>query len=286
MTEKRYNFAPPGKMPLAGGDTSPAFAAEALPDGVHAINRRISHYRREGLTRKITPCTKDDLDTGALAADPYYTDYAEGTNMVKVKDTGALLTEPQEVEAARAYFRAQGHTPSVWAAYLATGSHPPYLFERTSFIHYFGENIVALIDIYRPPWKNFYTSDAFFSQWLRALQKSEVVQNLPDAFPKTLYINNITNPITKKELKQMLNDAGTDILSKVPHRLMRWHTLKNTPHIKCVLNILNDYNQVKSLPPHHGYRIENIQLYREEGVYHLKMRVGRPASRSVATRLK
>lgn len=219
------------------------------------------------MSRKVTNCSGEDLDTAALKADPYREVMSP---MKKVMDTGPLLSSPHELSEARTYFQQKGRTPMVWAPYLTMGDCPPYLFEKTSFVNYFGEEVVVLIDMYRPPWKRYYTSDVFFSQWLSTLGKDESVQYLPDTFPTTLYINNITNPDTKRELKKMLK--GEEVCIMEPDEIENWSKLRNTPHLKCVQNILTDFDQIKGRHGE-GHTIDTIQCYKEDEVYNLKMQI-------------
>ncbi|MEO1054002.1 MAG: hypothetical protein AAFX87_25415 [Bacteroidota bacterium] len=276
MTNKRYSFAPPvGLQQINGKQGVPG---EVRRGGEHSIdiydniNKRIHAYQKEGLSCEMAICDEEDLTTVALTMDPYL-DHLPA--LIRVEETGAQLTDPKELEEAHIYFKGKEHIPSIWAAYLATGDYPPFLFEHTSFINYFGEKEVVLIDLYRPPWKPYYTSDVFFSQWLRVLGEEEKVQYLPDTFPETFYINNVTNIDTIKELEKMLREADEDVCIKQPGEIRNWALLKNTPHLKCVLNILKDFNQIKALDGRTGYGINTVQCYRQDTVYNLKMKIGR-----------
>ena len=197
--------------------------------------------------------------------------------MTEVSDIGPPLQSKSEQEEARAYFNRFDHVPANWHHYLKTGKHPPYLFEKTSFVNLFSDDTVIIFDIYRPPWKPFYTSDVFFYQWLKSFGLPILLHHLPQVFPSTLYVHNVTNQRTIFIMKHMLDTASADSFLVANLKDGRWKILRASPHLKSVLRILDNYNEINRLREGLLYQVKSLQLYRNNELYHLKFRFA-PAS--------
>ena len=190
--------------------------------------------------------------------------------MTEVSDIGPTLQTPVELQAARNYFYQKDHIPAIWHQYLKTGKYPPFLFQQTSFINLFSADKIILFDLYRPPWKPYYTSDVFFYQWLKSMGSDINLYNLPLQFPGTIYVHNVTNQVSKHMLKEILNETTSD--AYLIDQLMdaRWSKLRTTPHLKTVMRILDTYNNLNSLRGRSAYYISGLKIYKRAELYHLK----------------
>jgi len=191
--------------------------------------------------------------------------------MIRMSAVGRELASSREWETAKSYFSGKQDIPLAWITYLETGKHPPFNFETTSFINLFGGDTALLLDMYRPPWKQYFTSDVFFMQWLMA-NRRQTLKELPSKFPSTLYVHNVVHKETKYMAEKMLGKEKLSVL-KYNDEAPIWRKLNATPHIKCVRQILSDYNQLNSLRGFPHYRIDTLQIYQVGLFYHLKFRI-------------
>ena len=194
------------------------------------------------------------------------------SSMIEVEATGPPLTCADELAQARRFFRRKEQLPASWVPYLETGSRAPFQMTESSFVNLFSPDTALLLDIYRPPWKGYYTSDVFLCQWLRALGKEADVRALPLTFPAKLYINNINNPVSNRVLDALLDEAESDLLL-LPCTQALWKQLLATPHVRCVAHILDAYNAVNIWRGAQPYAVEAVQVYRRGMVSNLKFTI-------------
>ncbi len=256
MKQKKYNFAPPSTF------LTQDFSTECADQ----INQRIQCFKKQPMHREVNTVKPDEIiKHQAFKMDPHpHRLHA----MIEVREIGDHLHSDRELQQAREYFRKRS-VPEVWQAYLEMGEGLPYHFEEVSFINLFSDRAIGILDIYRPPWKEYYTSDVFFSQWLEATGKPLDVNHLPDAFPKTMYINNVTNVLTIDKLKPLVDAGHKDHCQFDPNYRPEWKSLKQTPHFKFVEHVLDAYNRIKN----RKCSISGVQLYRKMGTYNIKLTV-------------
>ncbi|MTI33315.1 hypothetical protein [Xanthovirga aplysinae] len=257
---KKYNFGP-----LLPSDDF----AHLLEEKIGTISTRIEEYNRQEMRRTVRVVgAKELLKLEVFKHDP---DRFDLSRMMEVREVGPSLETDGELEQARQYFRKKGKTPVEWEPYLEMGTHPPFFFEKTSFLNLFSKNTLAMIDIYRPPWKNYFTSDAFFSQWLKALGRKMDIMNFPYSFPKALYIHNIIHTVSRKVLDKIFDDQDKDHVQFSAQDCFYWEEIMGTPHLKCVNHILSTYNKVNVYKGSKAHHIKAMQLYRNGEMYHLKL---------------
>jgi hypothetical protein len=159
---------------------------------IDCFHNRIAAFNSFIMDRNISPSTSDNV----LKMESIKSDAFPGkiSSMIEVRDIGPPLSKPEELEEARLYFKTQPYTPVIWRTYLEKGEYAPFLFKRTGFINLFSDDTIIMVDMYRPPWKPYFTSDVFFDQWLRAINAGANLLDLPIRFPSTLYIHNIKVP--------------------------------------------------------------------------------------------
>jgi len=238
---------------------------------IHSFSERINAFLHSNMQRKLE--MKDSGYVNRLSAvlsDPNREILPE---MTEVSDIGFELQTPAELSEARAYFDRLGHVPPVWRHYYKTGKYPPFLFSHTSFITLFSKDTVILYDMYRPPWKPYFTSDVFFYQWLKSLGREIDLMNLLVRFPEKLFIHNITNQLTRRILQALLDEVTSDfyLIDEVKNVGV---DLTRSPHMKNIFHILNTYNRINRLRNLPAAEIISLQIYRQNEAYHLKFRIG------------
>ena len=193
--------------------------------------------------------------------------------LIEVEDIGSSIYSDQELIAARKFFNDQKHIPSSWQYFLKTGKNPPYLFKRTSFINLFSDDLIVLMDMYRPPWKTYFTSDVIFFQWLKSLNRPIDLFMLPLNFPTTICIYNITNLSTKYTLREVLDSHDENTLTLFTDAGLFWDKINRTPHLRCVHRILETYNALNRIRSARTYRITQIRIYRKTDTFHVKLKI-------------
>ena len=246
---------------------------------------RLHAYRREEMKRGLALLPLAEAERiEALNHDPHC---GPLPSLIEVRDEGRPLDTPGERRQADAYFRKQNCLPIEWNAYLETGRHAPYNFRETSFIHLFSTEgsgqrlrVAVILDVYRPPWKPYFTSDVFLSQWVRASHYPHYTETeapwdlgqLPPSFPPTLYINNITHKTTLRRLKSLLERHRTSCFS-MPCTGHAWDRLSRTPHVRYLYRILEAYNDLNRRRGYKSYQARAVQVYGQRGRYHLKFSI-------------
>jgi hypothetical protein len=242
-----------------------------LDNVLSGIKERIDEFRASDLKSEVQERLVEYIDKiSVVASDPFK---AEIKPMVEVSDLGRSLLDPDEVQKARQYFNQQERWPAIWRNYLKTGKHPPYLFTSISFVNFFSPEVIILFDIYRPPWKSYFTSDVFFYQWLKSLERPAELMQVPTRFPSTLYIHNITNIDSKSVLRKLLDQQNTDCEVITDEADGVTGILNTTPHLKLTHRILDTYNMINQLRGEKQVSISAIQIYRDRQLYHAKITV-------------
>ena len=263
----RKRQQPPKPEPCRAIGTFP----KDTPALIHKIHQRMTVFKNHKMVRNIREVGSDYLcQLSALKTDPNHSTFF---HMIEVEEVGPPLDTPEELREARHYFDKQSHVPSAWKQYLETGKNAPFLFLETSFISLFSKNTIVIWDIFRPPWKNYYASDVFFHQWLQAFHLGENISFLPKDFPSTLYINNVANPITRRIIKNILENEQADTYTIQSVHDPLWPKLANTSHIKYLLNLLKNYNAINKWRGDSPFRVSALQLYRGYETYHLKFTI-------------
>jgi hypothetical protein len=235
------------------------------------INKRIAAIKLTDMECFTSPLPVEDvLNLESIKADSHLSQIHP---MIEIRDFGPLLNTPTELKEARDFFYGQAYTPVIWRTYLQTGQHTPFLLKKTSFINLFNHDTVVMVDMYRPPWKPYFTSDIFFDQWLRATGAGANLFDLPKRFPSILYIHNITNLISKSKMKSILDKQESDIAIINCDEPREWAALLKIPHLKCITHILRNYNEINNLRGGNLFNISSIQLYRQREMYHLKLKI-------------
>lgn len=218
----------------------------------------------------------------ALKHDPTLAGYSP---LIEVQEIGPRIDTSQEHQSASAYFAKQPVIPNEWRNYIETGHHAPHNLDRTSFIHQFDKaNTTAIIyDVYRPPWKPYYATDAFLSQWAEAHQFANGAEQaakfhpnqLPKSFPKNLYINNITHKKTHARIHRLLDRADTDSLT-LRCAGKAYSYLSDTPHVKYVSRIFLAYNSINDNRGELPFKPHEVLVFRRNNICHLKFRCLHP----------
>lgn len=250
--------------------TNTARSNEPLTDSyLVGTKLRMGVFRASDMIRTVRKITVEKFnDIDAISSDSIASDIAD---MTEVSDVGPPLQSPNELETARSYFNQQAYIPPIWHHYLKTGKHPPFHFEKTSFVNLFSKDVIILFDIYRPPWKPYFTSDVFFYQWLKSLGKGVDLMELPDRFPTIVYIHNFTNHISKHCFKNILDTEKSDTHVINDPLDKNWTKISTTPHLKTIHHILNTYNKINGIKGETVFKISSLQVYRNTEMYHLKL---------------
>ena len=238
---------------------------------MHSLQRRLAFLKNlsmECFTSQVSPDEINHLH--AISSD---SNRGEIEPMIEIKCKDQALNTPEELKAAREYFNNLGYIPTKWIPYLETGKNAPFRFNQTSFINLFGNDMAIMVDMYRSPWKYYFTSDVFLYQWLKANGKGSELNDLPVQFLSTIYIHNITNLISKYRFRRFLNELKTDHFCCDSTENHVWKSILATPHLKCVNHIIEAFNMINRLRDNRSYSISAIHVYRKNEKYHLKIKI-------------
>ncbi|MGN6315061.1 hypothetical protein, partial [Trinickia sp.] len=115
---------------------------------------------------------------------------------------------------------------------------------------------VVMLENYRDfggnknPDEIFFASDAFLSQWMRAMGTTEL-RKLPEKFPAIVYRNHIEN---KETLGALLAVSDAEHVH-VAVGSIAWNQLSTTPNFKTTLSMMNDFNAIN-----HDRRLPKIKV--------------------------
>lgn len=194
-------------------------------------------------------------------------------SLTQIEDSGPGIATGEERQRARMYLLQKGDIPQVWEPYLAGEGAAPFGIKAPKFRNLFGEDTVLMGDNYRPPWHKYFASDAFFSQWLAAIQAAGKSDELPTKFPSTFYRNNIDNAATNAVIQKILpGEADGLVVMRPSHE--HWAELLESPNGKSTLNIVQEYNMINKARGQDAYRIKSIQVYRKLAANCLKFEMG------------
>ncbi|AYL99046.1 hypothetical protein [Mucilaginibacter celer] len=225
-----------------------------------AMQSRIDHYLddSEVLSSGMDPKIPGRVD--AIKNDPSGEHVAE---MNHVEGYGPSMANYSERVKANAYFAAKGATPKAWEPYLKGETDVgPGKLTGAKFINLFGPQTVVMLENYRPPWKRYFASDVFFSQWLTAIGKEQDVRNLPEHFPKNFYRNHIDNDQTVAVLNQIMAEEKKNpviVKRSDPH----WQPLFKTQNAASTLTIVDEYNSINEGRGGGTYGILYVQIHKD-----------------------
>ncbi|CAH9053887.1 hypothetical protein PSECIP111951_00914 [Pseudoalteromonas holothuriae] len=155
-----------------------------------------------------------------------------------------------------------------WQEFAGGGKVPEGANDKTSFNNIYKKEAIVILEFYRASWKNFYATDAIFSQWLRSLGKHNgTAFDLPDKFPSVIYQNHIDNQPTILSMEYAMGDERKKQLTKGDDG---YATILKSPNGKAMKNLLSSYNEINSARGYDLFQLHTITAYGEKPKLSLK----------------
>lgn len=249
-----------------------------LSPALQAVEERIRQLNYSGTVRRKGQLYRYEIER--IEALKHDQELEELPALVQLEDVGLPMHYPEEQEAAIAYFQRIGKIPEDWRLYLNTGREAPHGMKRLSFIHQFsepepGNDLVVMLDLYRPPWKPYFASDVFFMHWIKAnvLWRGEDTsvfrwEEVPEQLPRTLYINNVSHIDTLTAIRNILPQGQKDFA--IPCSGNQWETLRHNPHVKLVEQVVQTFNLLAASRGTTPCALKTLRCFGKGSVWHLK----------------
>lgn len=116
----------------------------------------------------------------------------------------------------------------------------------------------VMLENFRHRDAEYYASDAFFNQWMRATKAGDL-KGLPSEFPAVIYRNHIENPDTLDAIHTLGGGSVPNMDVEVGSEA--WHKLKATPNVKATINMMNDFNTINIERGRSKFKCIGLRIY-------------------------